>query len=116
MTTRANLYVDQGADFLVGLDLLTDDGEIYIVTTEQFFCQIRKVYSSSVTFEAELEIAQCGDDSQLQLFISNNKTKNINPGKYHYDIIMKLDNGVVQKLLEGLLFILPTVTIKEEVL
>lgn len=110
MTTRANLYVDQGVDFLVALELETDDGDEYPITDQQFFCQVRKMYSSTVQFEAQLEVVVNGVSNELNLMINPEDTREVNPGKYQYDLIMKKFNGDTLKLLEGLMFILPTVT------
>lgn len=110
MTTRANLYVDQGIDFLVALELSTDDGDDYDITDQEFFCQVRKLYSSAIAFEVDLEVVVNGVTNELNLYIDPSKTKNIEPGKYQYDIIMKKANGISTKILEGLMFILPTIT------
>lgn len=110
MATRANLYVDQGVDFLVALELETDDGDEYPIINQQFFCQVRKLYSTSVLFEAELEVVVNGVTNELNLFINPNHTRNAKPGKYQYDLIIEFENGTTKKILEGLLFILPTVT------
>ncbi len=114
MTTRANLYVDQGVDFLVALELETDEGNDFPITDQQFFCQVRKVFSSTVQFEAELEVIVNGVTNELNLFISPEDTKDVKPGKYQYDLIMKKTSGDTQKILEGLLFIIPTITRIEE--
>jgi len=110
MTTRANLYVDQGIDFVIALELETDDGSEFPITDQQFFCQVRKMYSSTVAFEAELEVVVNGVSNELNLFIDPDDTKDVKPGKYQYDLIMRKFNGDTLKLLEGLLFILPTIT------
>lgn len=110
MTTRANLYVDQGVDFLIALELETDDGEDFPITDQQFFCQVRKMFSSTVQFEAELEVVVNGVTNEINLMISPDDTKDVKPGKYQFDLIMKKFDGSTLKLLEGLLFILPTVT------
>ena len=110
MTTRANLYVDQGVDFLVALELETDDGEEYPIVDQQFFCQVRKMYSSTVQFEAQLEVIVNGVSNELNLMINPEDTRNVKPGKYQYDLIMRKFNGDTLKLLEGLMFVLPTVT------
>lgn len=110
MTTRANLYVDQGVDFLIALELETDDGEEFPITDQQFFCQVRKMYSSTVQFEAELEVVVNGVTNEVNLMINPEDTRDVKPGKYQYDLIMKKFSGDTLKLLEGLLFILPTVT------
>jgi hypothetical protein len=43
MSTRANLYVDQGVDFVTSLNLFTDVGDEFDITTQEFSCDVRKV-------------------------------------------------------------------------
>jgi hypothetical protein len=110
MTTIANLYVDQGTDFLVALELETDQGDDYPVIDQQFFCQVRKMYSTTVLFEADLEVVVNGVTNEINLSFGSSVTRNIKPGKYQYDLIMINDNNITMKILEGLLFVLPTIT------
>ena len=110
MTTRANMYVDQGVDFAVTLDLFDIDGYDFNIDDQIFKCEVKKVYSSTSAFEAQVSINT--DDAglnNLNLIINANTTADIDPGKYQYDIIM-IDGNQRYKLLEGLMFILPTVT------
>lgn len=110
MTTRANLYVDQGVDFAVTLDLFDAEGVDYNISDQQFFCYVRKLYSSSIAFEVEAVInTDDNDQNNLDLIITAEKTENLDPGKYQYDLVMK--NGITtEKILEGLLILLPTIT------
>jgi hypothetical protein len=110
MTTRANLYVDQGTDFLVSLELETDDGEKYPASSLQFFCQVRKMYSSSVLLEADLEVITNGTSNEVNLSFSPGDTRDLKPGKYQYDLVVIDDTNKTKKILEGLLFIIPTIT------
>lgn len=110
MTTRANLYVDQGTDFLATLELESDDGSSYPIDQQDFFCQVRKVYSSEAFFDVDLEVVSENATNELSFYIKPEDTRDIPPGKYQYDLIMKKDSEETIKLLEGLMFILPTVT------
>ena len=112
MTTRANLYVDQGVDFLVTLNLNTDDGQEFEIIDEHFFCDVRKLYSTNVAFRAELNVVTNQANNELNLSISPEKTKSLEPGKYQYDILMVGSRNTI-KLLEGLMIILPTITTPE---
>jgi hypothetical protein len=109
MTTRANLYVDQGVDFLVTLNLNSDDGTDFEITNQTFFCDVRKLYSTKLAFRAELEVIVNGVTNELNLLIDPETTRSVEPGKYQYDILM-VGNSTT-KLLEGLMFILPTITV-----
>ena len=108
-TTRANLYVDQGIDYFINLELVSDDGEDFIATGYTFFCEVRKLYSSSLAFTAECTPVQ-GIPYSIDLFIDPEKTRNLEPGKYQYDVFMKGTGGSLDKILEGLLFIVPSIT------
>jgi hypothetical protein len=112
MTTRANLYVDQGIDFAIELDLLSEDGQDFEIGSQMFKCEVRKVYSSTKAFEAELDIIEDEFVNNIQLVIPAAATRGKTPGKYQYDLIMFSGTQKI-KLLEGLLFLLPTVSSTE---
>jgi len=109
MTTRANLYVDQGIDFLLRLQITLDEN-----TTEglAFYSSARKVYSSAKLFDASVTIQENGggETVDLDIFIGAEKTADLEPGKYQYDVIYTNQNGNVKKLLEGTVHIIPTIT------
>ena len=110
MTTRANMYVDQGVDFAIILDLFSDAGDEFNILNQQFKCEARKVFSSTIAFEANISINLYDNDiNNIELSIPANTTAEVEPGKYQYDIIM-LSGTQRSKILEGLMFILPTVT------
>jgi len=110
MTTRANLYVDQGVDFLVTLHLNSSDNTDLEISDQKFYCDVRKVYSSALAFRAELTVTVSEEMNEVSLFINPETTRSVAPGKYQYDVIM-VGNNKTLKLLEGLMFILPTMTI-----
>lgn len=111
MTTRANLYIDQGTDYLISLDLFTDEGEEFPTDTYQFYASARKLYSSSVAFTIETRVITDDDDpNNFEIYVSPEKTRDLDPGKYQYDILMRDDAGNVEKIVEGIIFIVPSIT------
>lgn len=111
MTTRANLYVDQGVDFAVVLDLFDTAGANFDITEQVFKCEVKKVYSSTVSFEAVVTVnTNDANLNNLDLSVPAASTALVKPGKYQYDIVMS-DGSQKYKLLEGLMFILPTVSL-----
>lgn len=108
MTTRANIYVDQGADFSTFLNLSTETG-IYDLTSQQFECDVRKVFSSSSIFSPTFVVEPGGETGVVEMQIPREITANVEPGKYQYDVMM-LNGNTKEKILEGLMFILPTIT------
>lgn len=112
MATRADIYVDQGIDFSVVLDLFDLEGEDFVISNQTFKCEVRKIYSSAKAFEATLEIIDDAIVNNIELIIPAEATRGKTPGKYQYDLIMFSSTGST-KLLEGLLFLLPTITSAE---
>lgn len=110
MTTRANLYIDQGIDFTTPIELSGDDGSDFVITDQTFFCQARKIYSTSIIVSANVDVSIGDPPNDINLIIPGSATEITVPGKYQYDIIMLESNGSKKKLLEGLMFILPTIT------
>jgi hypothetical protein len=110
VTTQATIYIDQGTDFLVSLELSEETGFDFVITNQSFFCDVRKLYSTNKLFSAELDIISNGDTNEVDLYISPEKTRNLSPGKYQYDVLMVETSGAVQKILEGLMIVLPTIT------
>lgn len=110
MSTRANLYVDQGVDFVTSLNLFTDAGDEFDITTQNFSCDVRKVYSSTILFSADINVEPGNVQGLLELQFSGITTANTDPGKYQYDLVMTSAGGKREKILEGLLFLIPTIT------
>jgi len=108
MPTRANIYVDQGTDFSTFLNLSNESG-IYDITTQQFECDVRKIFSTTSIFSPTFIVEPGGETGVVEMVISADATANVEPGKYQYDIVM-LSGSTKEKILEGLMFILPTVT------
>lgn len=109
MTTRANLYIDQGIDFLLRLQVVLDEPSTEGLT---FYSSARKIYSSEKLFDFTpfIEDNGSGTTVDLSLFAGAEVTEDIKPGKYQYDVIYTNQSGNVKKLLEGLLYIIPTIT------
>lgn len=110
MTTQANLYVDQGTTFIVSLDLTDEEGDFFEIINQSFFCNVKKVYSSSPLFSANVAVTPGPPVNDLTLTIHAEQTRDLDPGKYQYDVVMIDTNGLVTKLLEGLIYLVPTVT------
>jgi len=108
MTTRANIYVDQGTDFSTFLNLSTETG-VYDITSQQFECDVRKVFSSYSVFSPTFTVEPGNEMGVVEMTIPSTVTANVEPGKYQYDVLMTT-GSTKEKILEGLMFILPTVT------
>lgn len=110
MTARANLYIDQGTDFSVDLDIFSDDGEDLPISNYTFQGDAKKVFSSSgPAFEFDISYVP-NSTNKVEIRLNANTSVDIDPGKYQYDVVMISPSNVRTKILEGLVFIVATMT------
>lgn len=107
MSQRATLYIDQGADFLVNLDVFDDSGTPLDLTGYTGSSAIRKVYSTFAIANFDIEI---DDENKIVLLLGAEITQDLSPGKYQYDVLLTSPENVRTKIVEGLLFVIPTMT------
>ena len=110
MASTANIYIDKGTDFRVELTLFDGDDDPLPISVLDFFADIRKVYSeasplTSFTVEKSTQVA-----GLVTLVLTDTQTKTLKPGKYQYDVLMRKQSGEMSKILEGLAFVVDTVT------
>ena len=108
MTVRSNIYINKNTDFQAPLSFFDDDGPIDL-SDYSFFGQIRKVYSTAIVAEFQFHLVDLVA-GEVELYLTNETTKNLPEGKYQYDILIQHTTGEVTKVLEGLVFITSTVT------
>ena len=108
MTDRANLYINKNTDFQSPLSFSDDDGPIDL-SDYSFFSQIRKVYSSSAIEDFSFHLVNSAN-GEIEIYLSNEITETLPEGKYQYDILMRHETGETIKVLEGLVFVMSTVT------
>lgn len=106
MTARANIYIDQGADFNVSIELY-DDQDYPLDTTDcEFYSSISKLYSSTPI--ASFITGKHTGSVDLSMYA--NTSADLDPGKYNYDVLMINGNGDRFKIIEGLAFVTSTIT------
>lgn len=107
----ADLFVDRGADFSYTLNLTDDVTNAPInIANYQFYCTLkRSYYSQNTTANVTCTV---GDAANGRFTISMDRqlTSNIDPGRYVFDVV-SLNNDVVEKIIEGVMHVSPTVTI-----
>lgn len=111
MTTQANIYIDQGADFSTGIDVVDDLGQVVDLTFATIEGQARKVYSSEVIFQFDILVTYPLEGKAI-IQLTPEVTETLPPGKYKYDIMINMLNGAPKrtKLIEGIVYIIETVT------
>lgn len=106
MASRSNIYIDQGADFRITLELFDADDDELIIDTYSFYADMKKFYSS--TKAADFTIEKANND--ITLTLTANTTGDLKPGKYEYDVLMRKPTGEISKVVEGLAIVVPTIT------
>ena len=87
-------------------DPLDGDNDELGISTYTFFSDIRKVYSETKKASFDIETA----NNDVTLVLTANTTSNLTPGKYQYDVLMRKQSGELSKIVDGLIYILPTMT------
>lgn len=106
MTARANIYIDRAADFNVEISIFDEDEDPLLITTCDFYADIRKIYSSTSIGSFGIQ----KNTTTINLYLSANNTVDFEPGKYQYDVLMVNAGGETFKILEGLAFVTSTIT------
>jgi len=109
MAIIANLYIDQGTDFSITVDVTDSAGEILELDGYTAAAQIRKTYSSS-TVSATFATSIADLAGQVTISLTDTQTSAIEAGRYVYDLNITSDAGVVTRVIEGQAIITPGVT------
>mgnify|MGYP001600652023 FL=1 len=106
MGSKANIYIDQGTDFRITLEMFDGDDDDLVINTFSFFADLRKMYSSKRAAEFVVE----KNENDITLVLEADVTANLRPGKYEYDVLMRKSSGEMSKIVEGLAIVIPTIT------
>jgi hypothetical protein len=106
MSSQLNIYIDKGTDFRLTVELFDEDDLDLPISNYEFFGDIRKLYSTKRAAEFEFQKS----DNDITLILSSDSTSQLAPGKYQYDIIMKKPTGELSKIINGLAFVVSTIT------
>lgn len=108
MAIKANIVIDQGADFATTINLTDEDGDIIDLTDFTGAAQMRKHYTSVTAYEFTVNISEAS--GEVTLSMTANTTDNIPAGRYVYDCELTDDNGVKSRIVEGIVTVTPGVT------
>ena len=116
MAIIANIFIDQGADFSITVDVSDANGNQLNLTGYTASAQIRKTYNSSdsdaVTFSSQVESP--ADEGIVNLTLTNSQTSAMKSGRYVYDVeisfVDSAANTIVERILEGQVTVSPSVT------
>lgn len=110
MAIIANLFIDQGTDYTITVDVTDASGNVQDLTGYTSAAQIRKTYASSAvasTFTTDVS----GVSGQVTLSLTDTQTAALADGRYVYDLnITDTNTAVTTRVVEGQAIITPGVT------
>lgn len=109
MAIIANLYIDQGTDFSITVDVTDSAGDILELSGYTAAAQIRKTYSSS-TVSATFATSIAELAGQVTISLTDTQTAALESGRYVYDLNITSSAGLVTRVIEGQAIVTPGVT------
>ncbi len=109
MASISNIFIDQGTDFSITVDVTQADGAALNLTGYSAAAQIRKTYGSSnvsAVFTTSISAAA----GQVTLSLTDTQTSGLTAGRYVYDLNITSGAGVTTRVVEGQAIITPGVT------
>ena len=109
MAIIANIFIDQGTDFSITVDVSDSAGTALEMTGYTAAGQIRKTYSSS-TASGTFTTAIAAASGQVTLSLTDTETSAISAGRYVYDLNVTSSGGQTTRVVEGQAIVTPGVT------
>lgn len=107
---RANIIIDQGADFQTTITVRDTDGNIKDLANHTGYGQIRKHYLSETSYDFTIDFQNPRSSGQVTLKMSREETEQIEPGRYVYDVELTDAADIRTRLVEGIVTVTPQVT------
>ena len=109
MAIIANIFIDQGADFSITVDVSDANGNQLNLTGYTAAAQMRKTYESS-SVSATFTTAIAAADGQVTLSLTDTVTTALSPGRYVYDLVVTDGSSISTRVVEGQAIVTPGVT------
>jgi hypothetical protein len=108
MSIKANIVIDQGADYEVTIDITDDNGDIVVLTGYTGAAQMRKHYTSLTAYNFAVSISPLIGAVTISMPAAT--SANIASGRYVWDCELTSSANVVSRIVEGTVTITPQVT------
>jgi hypothetical protein len=110
MGAKANILIDQGADYSTSLTVTEDDGTATDLTGYTGAGQIRKHYASASAYDFVVTFSADRSNGVVTLSLGRAVTETIEAGRYVYDVEITSSANNRTRLVEGIATITPQVT------
>jgi len=105
------LFLEQGSNYFTTITLDDVNGVAFNLTGYQAKSQIKKSYYSANTTANFTITISAPTTGAITLSLNSANTANIAAGRYVYDVVIKDSANTVTRVLEGIVNILPSVTV-----
>ena len=109
MAAKANIVIDQGADFSTTITVTDDAGDAVDLTGYTGEGQIRKHYTSTTSTAFTVSFDAPRSDGQITLSLGRTVTANMESGRYVYDVLVSSGN-TFYTLVNGNILVRPGVS------
>ena len=110
MAIIANLFIDQGTDFSVVVDVQDATGSVQNLTGYTSAAQIRKTYGSSNVSTSFTTSHGNASEGKITMSLTDTQTSGLEAGRYVYDLNITSGGGTTTRVVEGQAIITPGVT------
>ena len=108
MAIKGNIIIDQGSTFQTSINVTDENDDIVNLTGYTAAAQMRKHYTSSNATSFSTNISP--SIGVVTLSMTANTTNLLVPGRYMYDCELTDSNGLVTRLVEGIVTVTPGIT------
>lgn len=107
MAQKVNIVIDQGTTFNTDFTFTNENDDPIDFSAYQGSSQMRKSYTSSTSYAFTVGL---GNSGIISLSMNAATTSTITAGRYLYDVEVTAPNGVVSRLVEGIVTVTPEIT------
>lgn len=109
MADFVELQIEAGATFSTEITVREPDGDSKNLANYSARSQFRKSYYSTTATDFTINITDSANGI-ISMGLSAANTANIRSGRYVYDVEIEDNQGVVTRIFEGIVTVLPNVT------
>lgn len=110
MAAKANIVIDQGADFATTVTVTDNDGNVVDLTGYTARGQIRKHYTSETSVALSFSFTEPRSTGAIDITLGNAATTAMEAGRYVYDVELISAANTISRLVEGIATVTPEVT------
>lgn len=110
MAIVQNFVIDQGSTFVARVNVYTSEKLNFDLSDYTAKSQMRKMPTSTAVAEFACTIPTPKTDGRIILYLTDEQTLTIKPGRYMYDVIIESVDGEKYRAVEGIITVKPLIT------